>query len=568
MNSIFQIIFGVFVIGIVIIEINTVIFVLQELTSVEGLSLFRYHSQRALTCYILLMRELMPSDVGIQCLNSSNTYIKEYDDFHSENFMHIIFHYSHSFEDNIKSDMIHYLPVPMLSNEIYHSKVITEQASLKENIVYNVSRLLEKKLSSIKNVYITEFSLFSILLFCTICFVYIYYRSKEKHNNAVTEKKVVNQLCHELRTSFTPIEMYTREMMNKDDLNFEQKQFINNYILTSIKQHKYILVGRLDFEKLLSKDYELKLENVELVKLIKSYITETEQYILLCNKTLKIELVSSVDSLCIQIDKLVVHYILTNILRNSVKYSNSGVIKLFVDIIESKYEKHIIKIEIKDEGIGLSQQSVSILNKRKSSIIHDKRESDSYGLGILFTKNLVSLLQNGKYYIDSCGENLGTTSTIVFNVDSADNIYIQEITANLSNFVIICITDDCPIVRNVMKITLQNAFKRILILEFENGEKLLNYDFNHQYVYIHVLDEHMHSTGGILLGNEVSNILKSRPYETHKTISMSGNDIMTLHHSFDIVWNKPPPPNETIEMQLRELIRPYTSGDMAIDFTT
>ena len=75
------------------------------------------------------------------------------------------------------------------------------------------------------------------------------------------QQSVINQLCHELSTSLTPIEMYSRELIQNPTTNFEQKQFVNNYILSSLKQHKYILNSRLDFEKILSNEYELRLDN-------------------------------------------------------------------------------------------------------------------------------------------------------------------------------------------------------------------------------------------------------------------------------------------------------------------
>ena len=182
------------------------------------------------------------------------------------------------------------------------------------------------------------------------------------------------------------------------------------------------------------------------------------------------------------------------------------------------------------------------------------KNSLAYLLGILFTKKLVSLLNNGKYHIKS-DENIGSVSTITFDAKKADNFYIKDRIENISDKIVICITDDCPIVRNVMKRTIQSILKDAQILQFEHGENLLVYNFDHEQIYVHILDQHMHSTGGKLLGHEVSNILKLRLDETHYTISMSGNDILSSHDSFDIVWNKPPPPNEVIEHQIRDLIR-------------
>ena len=568
-NYIGKYIICIFFCFFIIIEINTIIYVLDQLSVLNEIGLVRYHAQRALNCYLLILmgrnngkKNVM--EIHTNCFKSSKQYIDNFNQYNTYGFLYNFYDHIQGYVTNIKNNIDEYLPSHMLHNNKTCFKLddnteylddkqqfIQIQSKLKENIVNNVTELLDKKVSTLENVYITEFILLFIFSFLTIGYTYIYIKSRTKHNKTKVEKTVINQLCHELRTSLTPIEMYTRELMTSFDTDFEKKQFINNYILTSIKQHKYILTSRLDFEKIMSNKYELNLENVELVKLINSYIKETEQYILLNNKLLKIQLNSQIETLYIRIDKLIFHYIITNILRNSVKYSQTGTINIYI-LFNSINN---VKIQISDEGVGLTEYMITKLNKRKMSIIHNKEVSDSYGLGIRFTKKLVSLLNNGIYYIESNGVGMGSISTITFDTDCADYIYIQERTENISDYVIVCITDDCPIVRNVMKRTIQSIFKDITILQFENGEKMLEYKFDNTHTYIHILDEHMHSTRGELLGHEVSNILKSRNNEQHYTISMSGNELTSTDNSFDIIWNKPPPANDVIENQIREIIR-------------
>lgn len=559
--------------SLLVIEINSIIFVIQELSMLNGLGLVRYHAQRALNCYLLVLMKENTTSSNVfhhRCFESSINYIKNYNKYNANSFILNVLN-QNDYVLNIKTNINTYLPNYMLNHVVVdddehtcldssdgpteylnRKDFIKLQVGLKDLIVDNVTSLLDEKLASLKNVYITESSVLFLLSFCAIGYVIFYYDSRRHFNNMKTEKTVINQLCHELRTSLTPVEMYTREFMNSDKIDFEQKQFINNYILTSINQHKYILSGRLDFEKMMSNKYELKLENVELIKLVKSNMNEIEQYIGLCNKPLTLKLRANVEYLCVQIDKLVFHHIITNILRNSVKYSDSGTITVNIKSVPPNN----IRILISDDGIGLTPEMISTLNSRKNSIIRNQSITDSYGLGIRFTKKLVSLLHDGSYYIESRGEHLGSMSVIEFRTYHADNMYIKEQRENISEKIIICITDDCPIVRNVMKHTLQSIFKKTTIIQFNNGEELLKYKFCNTYSYVHIIDEHMHSTGGILLGSEVSKILKQRSNEKHYTISMSGNDLNTNEQSFDIVWNKPPPPNEVIESKIKELIRP------------
>ena len=532
-------------------EINSIMFVLQELPMLNEVGLIRYHAQRALDCYITMIHYTeMNRNLNKNCFESSKQFVKDFDKYDTTKTL-ISLYNENEYTTNIKLNIDSYLPNCMIHNtckNVFDNEhFITTQLYLKDAIVGNVTSLLDYKVASLIDVYIMEFSFLFLFLFGTIGYVLFYYKSVKHKNNLKTENAVINQLCHELRTSLTPIEMYTRELMGSTNIDFEQKQFINNYILASVRQHNYILVSRLDFEKMMNKEYELKLENVDIVQLLKTYILETKHLIILSNKPLEIQLHTSKESLYVQLDKLVIYYILTNILRNSVKYSNDGMITVMLCVNST------IQIQVTDEGIGISADMQRKLNGRNNSVIYNQKESDSYGLGILFTKKLVSLLESGAFSIESNGESKGTTSTITFDAITADTIYIKERNENLSEKIVICITDDCPIVRNVMKRTLKSVFTDVHILQFNNGEQLLDHWFDESYTYVHVLDEHMHSTGGKLLGSEVSNILKSCT-TMHYTISMSGNDTVS-QNNFDIIWNKPPPPNDQIELQIRNLIR-------------
>ena len=93
--------------------------------------------------------------------------------------------------------------------------------------------------------------------------------------------------------------------------------------------------------------------------------------------------------------------IFNNLITNSIKYSSANTIIT----ITSKYlsDNNQIYIEIKDEGIGMSEEEIKMAlagdgeNIDKSQL---KKEIDSHGIGIPIVKKLVEL-HNGKFEIKS-----------------------------------------------------------------------------------------------------------------------------------------------------------------------
>lgn len=543
-------------------EIGVMMFVTNQIPILDNLGLVRYHSQRALNCYILILQEnttifdtkIFANDVtnSKDCFDTSYNYINN--QFPTSTHLFSKIWNGKRFESQLKDQIKLFLPdINELKKSIFtnftemHTFILT-QSRAHANIVSDVTTLVRKKSNALVMFHIINYILMFVFAFLTFTYVYTSNRVKKRQHSIKVEKSVINQLCHELSTSLTPIEMYSRELIQNPTTNFEQKQFVNNYILSSLKQHKYILNSRLDFEKILSNEYELRLDNVDVISNLNAVIQEIKQYVILSNKAIEISLCSKMKSLYIQIDKLIFHYILTNVLRNSVKYSNSGTIKICVNC---PYQQ--MTVEIYDESDGLTVDLAKKLSEstNKMSIVHTK-EGDSYGLGIPFTKKLVSLLNQGTYSI-RCTEN-GSCTRIAFNVKNADQEYIQSTRLSLTMAYNVCIVDDCPIVRNVMKRTFLSIFSNANIFEFSNGEQLLKHTFRHQQVYVHVIDQNMKSTGGKLKGHEVAAKLKAINYEQHRTISMSGNELDASERKyFDLLWNKPPPSNDVIKDQITKL---------------
>ena len=105
----------------------------------------------------------------------------------------------------------------------------------------------------------------------------------------------------------------------------------------------------------------------------------------------------------------------SNILENSVKYSKEkGRI-----IIDAKEEKNKLKISVKDDGIGLTNDQLRHIFEEFYKADESRHDFDSTGLGLSICKKIVEK-HKGDIWIESPGLNKGTTVSFTLPI-STDN---------------------------------------------------------------------------------------------------------------------------------------------------
>ncbi|MCL2185309.1 MAG: PAS domain-containing protein [Treponema sp.] len=113
--------------------------------------------------------------------------------------------------------------------------------------------------------------------------------------------------------------------------------------------------------------------------------------------------------------------IFVNFLSNSVKFTNSGIVKLFSKIIGSSNDTITMHFEIKDSGIGMSPEQIEkIFDPFVQAESGTTRKYGGTGLGLSITKNIVELM-GGKIEIESA-PGVGTKFSFDITFDTIDDI--------------------------------------------------------------------------------------------------------------------------------------------------
>jgi len=234
--------------------------------------------------------------------------------------------------------------------------------------------------------------------------------------NALNDAKIADKaktdliatISHEIRTPLTNIMGLTESLLNKK-IDNETKEDIKN-IKSSSKEVLNIIDGLLDTSKIEKKVIEKEEEPYSILKMFKVVENNLKEYIE--NKNLKLNVnLSNNLPVVLKGDYKRITKAITNIVNNSVKYTNDGEININVN-----GEKHgdnlNLAIEISDTGVGMDEKKLEeIMNSSDSKDINS-------------VKNLMELL-DGKLEIES-KVNEYTKVTLIFMQKIVEDNKVRE----------------------------------------------------------------------------------------------------------------------------------------------
>jgi two-component system sensor histidine kinase/response regulator len=112
-------------------------------------------------------------------------------------------------------------------------------------------------------------------------------------------------------------------------------------------------------------------------------------------------------------DPLRLGQIMTNLVNNSVKFTEHGEIRLNIDLIERTGEKVQLKFSVRDTGIGMTkEQAGKLFQPFTQADMSTTRKHGGTGLGLTICRRLVELM-GGRVWLES---EVGVGSTFYFTV--------------------------------------------------------------------------------------------------------------------------------------------------------
>ena len=269
-------------------------------------------------------------------------------------------------------------------------------------------------------------------------------------------------MSHEIRTPMNGILGFTN-LLKEPELTGEKKKKYIKIIENSGERMLNIINDLIDISKVETGQMEVSISetnvNEQIEYVYTFFIPEVEKkgIQLFFKNTLPTQ------EAIIKTDREKIYAILTNLIKNAIKYSNDGT-------IEFGYEKKgkYLEFFVIDTGIGIPKdRQQAIFDRFVQAYVEDKRAFEGVGLGLSISKAYVEML-GGKIWVESKeGKGSQFYFTIPYNYNTKEisttknEVSETKLMSQLKNLTIL-IVEDNETADTYISIIVKNISKRVL----------------------------------------------------------------------------------------------------------
>lgn len=232
-------------------------------------------------------------------------------------------------------------------------------------------------------------------------------------------------MSHELKTPLNLIFTSTQlieNLLEQGKINDFDNKISKHVSLTNQNSYRLlkIISDLIDFTKMESGYYKLRMENKNIVSLVEDITMSVVTYAK--SKDINLIFDTEIEELVMSVDINAIERILLNILSNAIKFTESGG-NIYVNLFERDNK---IDIEIKDTGIGIEEDKINLIFERFNNV-NKGFIGNVYGsgIGLSMVKSMINLIQGEVKVESKYGE--GTKFTITLNINELNQCNsIQE----------------------------------------------------------------------------------------------------------------------------------------------
>ena len=199
------------------------------------------------------------------------------------------------------------------------------------------------------------------------------------------------RMSHEIRTPINAVigmnEIIMRESTEKQIINYASNVETASHTLLSL------INDILDFSKIESGLMKIVPDEYDTYTLIKECYTLLDMRAKGKGLTLKLEYNEKLPAV-LKGDEVRIRQVVTNLLTNAVKYTDSGTITFEMDFVKKANDRIDLIIRVTDTGRGISDEGIkTIFDSFSRADERQNRNIEGTGLGLSITKQLIDLME-------------------------------------------------------------------------------------------------------------------------------------------------------------------------------
>ena len=242
------------------------------------------------------------------------------------------------------------------------------------------------------------------------------------------QKEFINVAAHELRTPIMPIiglsELLYNKFVNKNENNLKQetlKEYLQTLVRNAYRLQK-LVEDILDVTKIESRIFRLNTELFDLNEVISNVVTDFENIIKNKNSKVQILYQPNRNKIFVNADKTRLTQAISNILDNSLKFTQEGFIIITTRITnkEKDDKDHKVIVIIKDSGIGIDNE---ILPRLFTKFV--TKSNQGTGLGLFIVKKIIEA-HGGKIWAENNSNGIGSTFYFILPIVKTSEIVIDR----------------------------------------------------------------------------------------------------------------------------------------------
>ena len=239
-------------------------------------------------------------------------------------------------------------------------------------------------------------------------------RTNEVEQLLKQKDEFINQLSHDLKSPLNPLTILL-PILEKQETD-PKKVEIFKVLKRNVEYMRNIAIKTLELAKLNSPKTRFSLEKIEIKNELQRIIQNKKN--LFDGKNLDIKN-NVTKKLFVKADKLRLEELFSNLLENSVKYSNEKGLIIF----NAKKENSFVKISIKDNGLGMTKNQLKHAFEEFYKADMSRHDFESSGLGLSICKKIIER-HNGKIWLES--EGLGKGTIVYFTLPLFKNNELEK----------------------------------------------------------------------------------------------------------------------------------------------